>query len=573
MRLFEITRPHPTAKLLARMFEDHYRRLYEDFLRQVSSKASNGILVSGNRIIFDASRFKGSVDIDEQGAARKRIEEILHDHGWRLADWRRGFVEREEERTRPDTGERLKRTVRRRLVPVLREIGKSGSVDQTEIEQLIREFERDPSRRGASSERQGRRQVIVLTFDPLENAHMSTRRGWTSCKTIRGESGSVFERIVCDLRAGIIVVWLTDEADSETLDRPVARANIAMLIGPSGSRIFRRTSAVYGSAPPWFENAVESIARWLTKAAGTVRPGLYRMVYKAQTDYGSYSEMVNVDINEVIYEITRNPEKAVDTFAITPGIMSFIIFDMNNHIGRYVGNKASIEKIIRYFDLIRRAYKRAFDNEGRNPDIEYAKFAATIDWLKGDTSVDIDEISPRIIGIVGVYGDQDTIERIVSMLPKRMNERVRSILSAAKEFDAKDLVAAINERFRNQPRHPTRATVDALLRDRRFEDALDMARKLVRSGRVRSVRLPLNFRGPVHDLLYGRGRDAVDTMLFLAKMTLDDHIEGTARNFLMRLANTAKTHEILQRLICHAARVAENKEFRKIVYSIVYCTE
>ena len=301
--------PLSLAKSVTRTYGSFYEDLKEVFDRIPADFRSR----NGWRLFYAL----GPTESETSDVA-ERASELLDRYGWRLADWRHGFVEREVERVRKDTGESVRRTERRRLVPVLREIAREHPETAREVEDLIRSFQTDPVRRGGAAERRGRTKVVVVDFDPVEIAHMSTGRGWTSCRTV-GEEGSgkdvpdedvVPSDLVCDLKSASVVAWLTDPDDVRTIDVPSARVTLRVF-DRRGHLFFVPERTVYGDAPPWFATAVGKIADEFNRRRARSR-GIYVPIgrFSGDTVY-PFPRLVGMNTEEFIRRLADGDEEAI----------------------------------------------------------------------------------------------------------------------------------------------------------------------------------------------------------------------------------------------------------------------
>lgn len=137
------------------------------------------------------------------------------------------------------------------------------------------------------SARHGRRRdlVAVVCFDPVEIAHKSTGRGWTSCHDPgrRGDDDfdSPWRYTLHGLCCGRIVVWLTRESDAEALDNPIGRTVFDVFFADDDPRHFCveiDNQSSYGDLPPWWDRWIHDFEKKIEKTCGN-RPGVYRMPY------------------------------------------------------------------------------------------------------------------------------------------------------------------------------------------------------------------------------------------------------------------------------------------------------
>ena len=311
MRLLEITRPDPEAAEAARRAEPCYRRVFDAVLARLAKSPPDGVVVDRRRRLVYADPADLGIGMDDAGDSliRKDIERFLRSLGYEIVDWSRGLARRvhggrdlpvekvvsgiiraaekkgrtdreamrhldalRSGRKRPDLDAFLRRhgwfrlgdvavDMRNPLVRIGRVLRRTAERRMSEISDqawaLLRRFENDPTR-------SGRRRVkwrVVLSFDPIETAHMSIRRGWRSCAAYP----SVLRR---ELEALTLTAWLTDESDAIRLDRPTARVSVHPFVHESSDGIsimLIPDRTVYGTAPSWFVNAVGELAERVSR--------------------------------------------------------------------------------------------------------------------------------------------------------------------------------------------------------------------------------------------------------------------------------------------------------------------
>lgn len=301
MRLFEITDPDPRYARLASEVADVYRSLYQDVFHALKKFPPRGAVVDERRraVVFPYHELTGD-DEHPSSPTFQRVLEVLERLGWTTdkVHYREGIATRNEEYIVPDTprvrrtggkpGERILRTKKMSIARILEQAANDANartatgLDAEGLRNLSKEFQNDPLRRGVSTGRRGGSHVLVVSFDPMEAAHASTRRGWTSCWQLDdGGKGEFLEA----LRCGIATAWLTTAEDVEGkrwIDRPTARWLVVPYVDEGGRTVALRAVVddyhVYGTPPPGADRAVreavdrieESIRRAIGPRSGTI---------------------------------------------------------------------------------------------------------------------------------------------------------------------------------------------------------------------------------------------------------------------------------------------------------------
>lgn len=293
MRLFEITEPDPAHARLARRAAETYERLYTgtfDALRRFPPRG--GLVVPERRaVIF---RYDDLLGRREPATGTwpvfERVASVLARLGWTTDPdlYLKGIAKRSVKPVLPGTPKKAaagagagsgrperpgSRETRMSIGRILsraladeRALAEAG-LSAEEVLAAKKAFENDPHRRGVAAERRGEERVIVVSFDPLEAAHMTALRKWRSCWRIGGAEERRFREA---LQCGIATAWLTTRDDVEAgkwIDSPTARWLVVPYVDPSSRiavalRPVLDSYHVYGTPPPDAHRAVsEALAR------------------------------------------------------------------------------------------------------------------------------------------------------------------------------------------------------------------------------------------------------------------------------------------------------------------------
>lgn len=267
--LTEISRPHPRLVRLARKYEGPYRRLADMVLPRIAGMP--GVTVSGPVAYLPTDALTDDVVEEDKTEARKEIERVLSAGGYTVADYRVGTA------IGPDgriirIGKILHRAAK----------GKVPGIDPEQAKQALAAFAADPTRRSVSVARQGKQLLTALSFDPVEAAHMSTKRGWVSCRTVAPRT-PIPDVLVRDLESVTITAWLIRE-DDRRIDDPLARACVRVFFDAEGKHVlFIPEETVYGSAHPKWIRELQGLASRLNRIFAE-SPGVYRPRARFQGD-------------------------------------------------------------------------------------------------------------------------------------------------------------------------------------------------------------------------------------------------------------------------------------------------
>lgn len=300
VRLDEISEPYEPLRLAAAFFENHYRKLAEN-ARSCLLKAFPGAReadgnivipigpVGGRRVqtepdedaeeLLDYLRSWGARDINltantltwwdgrkmRIGRALTLLGELSRRPDWRVyeTERRRKWIEGRRARGLPVLGDAERLLEVPTVIP-----------DAETITRWMKTVE-GRTARGARVTRRGEL-VAVVSFDPVENAHRSARRGWTSCYDPEGyrTPSYAWRMVLCSLAATDLVVWLTYADDARRLDRVIARTGLNVLQRRNGGGVIVEEQETYGSPPRWWKEWVREFIERVRKSCGS-RPGVY----------------------------------------------------------------------------------------------------------------------------------------------------------------------------------------------------------------------------------------------------------------------------------------------------------
>lgn len=294
MRLYEVVDPHPEIAKFAKQFADLYVALREQFVDCITRRFPEAEVLS-DRIVFPytgppitekaGSALTGSdLDIEQMqrflwqwgardidiasnrltwwdgrkmriGRALQFISELSRRPDWREYELSRRKTWLERKGADPDTSRNLLDLPNRLPQPeaLSRWTAALAQRAAPRHEREDRETASDPF-------------AAVLTFDPVENAHRSARRGWTSCYDPERYEDPLdaWKRLACSLVRGDLVIWLTKRSDIETLARPVARTALSVRVGLDGG-FHLEPQETYGSAGHSWRIFVERLVSALNR--------------------------------------------------------------------------------------------------------------------------------------------------------------------------------------------------------------------------------------------------------------------------------------------------------------------
>lgn len=291
MKLYEVANPWEPLVRVATRFRDAFEDIGRRLLPCVA-KAIRGAELAGDRVIVPIpSRFAGGRAPSNETAGLGQMASVLKAWGARDIDFARNtltwwdgrsmrigraLVLLSELAARPDWRDREferrskwieERERRGQSLPVPREV-LLRLPDRLPPTETFREWQIALARSvrpGARGARRGDELVAVLTVDPVENAHRSTRRGWTSCYDPEQhyDPERAWSRIVCALAQGAVVLWLTNRGDATRLASPTGRSAINVLVNrmdPKSLRLRPEPDGPYGEVPEWWQQFVS----WFT---------------------------------------------------------------------------------------------------------------------------------------------------------------------------------------------------------------------------------------------------------------------------------------------------------------------